>query len=54
MQSASSPSTGALALWKEKLDYLQQQEPVTTDANQKFALKRQIDETQRKIRELDG
>jgi hypothetical protein len=52
--SSIPPSTGALVIWREKLDYLQQQEAITADAAQKFALKKQIEETQQKIRELGG
>lgn len=44
--------SGPLATWKEKLEYLQQQEAVTADPAQKFALKKQIEEAQRKIGEL--
>ena len=46
--------SGALVIWREKLDYLQQQEAITADAAQKFALKKQIEEAQQKIRELGG
>lgn len=47
-------ASGALATWKEKLEYLQQQEAITSDAAQKFALKKQIEEAEEKIRELGG
>ena len=50
--SPSPPSAGALAIWQEKLDYLQQQEAITADAAQKFAIKKQIEEAKSKIREL--
>ncbi len=46
--------TGALAIWIEKRDYLQQQEAITSDAAQKFALMKQIEEAKAKIRELEG
>ena len=52
--SPSPPSSGALAIWQEKLDYLQQQEAITADPAQKFALKKQIEEAEEKIRELGG
>lgn len=51
---ASPPASGALALWREKLEFLREQEVITSDAAQKFALKKQIEEAQRKIRELGG
>ena len=47
-------SSGALAIWQEKLDYLRQQEAITSDAAQKFALKKQIEECKQKIAELGG
>lgn len=51
----SPPTTdGALDLWREKLGYLQQQEAITADAAQKFALKKQIEEAKQKIKELGG
>jgi hypothetical protein len=40
--------------WREKLAFLQQQEAVTTDANQKFALRKQIEEAKAKITELES
>lgn len=52
--AAPSPTPGALVLWQEKLDYLQQQEPITTGAEHKFALKKQIEEAKQKIREHGG
>jgi hypothetical protein len=48
------PSSGAVKVWQEKLDYLQQQEAVAADPAQKFALKKQIEEAQEKIRQLGG
>ena len=48
------PLTAATAIWQEKLDYLRQQEAITADPTQKFALKKQIDEAQRRIAELGG
>ena len=41
-------------MWREKLSYLQAQEAVTADANQKFALRKQIEEAKAKIQELGG
>jgi hypothetical protein len=47
-------SNGALAIWREKLDYLQQQEAITSDHAQKFSLKKQIEEVRQKIQELSA
>ncbi len=44
--------SGALAPWKEKFEYLQQQLAISADPAQKFALKKQIEEAEQKIREL--
>lgn len=50
----STPNTGrsALAIWREKLDFLRAQEAITADAAQKFALAKQIAEAEAKIRAL--
>jgi hypothetical protein len=45
---------GPLATWKEKLEYLQLQEAITAEPAQKFALKKQIEEAQQKIRQFGG
>jgi TIR domain-containing protein len=52
----SSPGGGsrALALWQEKLAFLEEQEAIAVDAVQKFALKKQIDEARARIREQGG
>ncbi len=42
----------ALALWREKRDFLREQEAIAADPAQKFALMKQIEEAERKIREL--
>lgn len=55
--SASSdyqPATSALAIWREKLCYLQQQEAITSDPAQKFAIQKQIEEAQAKMVELNS
>jgi hypothetical protein len=52
--STPPPSSDALAIWKEKLDYLQQQEAISADPAHKFALKKQIEEAEDKIREMGG
>jgi hypothetical protein len=44
----------ALALWQEKLVFLEGQEPLAVDDNHKFALKKQIEEAREKVRELGG
>ncbi|MDX1998257.1 MAG: TIR domain-containing protein [Thermoanaerobaculia bacterium] len=44
----------ALALWSEKLAFLEQQEALAVEANQKFALLKQIEEARRKVREYGG
>ena len=53
-QSPTRVSRRALRLWQEKLDFLQQQEAVTTDPAQKFAVAQQIKEAKAKIAELAG
>ena len=47
-------ASSAVAVWREKIDFLRLQEPVIVDAGQKFALMKQIEEAERKIRELGG
>jgi hypothetical protein len=47
-------AAGALAIWQEKLAFLQEQEAVVTDASQKFALRKQVEEARAKIREHGG
>jgi len=44
----------ALELWQEKLAYLLNEEPLTVDSSQKFKLKKEIEEAQEKIRNLEG
>jgi hypothetical protein len=53
-QPASTPNSGTIALWQEKLEFLQQQEAIASDPAQKFALKKQIEEAKQKIQELGG
>jgi hypothetical protein len=44
-----------LEIWQEKLDYFQQQEAIASEPEQKFSLKKLIEEAKRKIREIgDG
>ncbi len=54
--STASPGDGedALALWREKLAHYLREEAITSDAGQKFTLKKQIEEARTKIRELGG
>src|SRR6185436_4915623 len=43
----------ALQAWREKLAYLLEQEAIASDAGQKYALSKQIQEAREKIRELE-
>ena len=52
--AANSPQSRALALWKEKLAFLEEQEAITADGAQKFSLKKQIEEAREKVREHGG
>ena len=55
--SASPPhlrSPNAIAIWREKLAYLQGQEAIAANPAAKFELGKQIEECQQKIRELGG
>jgi hypothetical protein len=47
---ATKPSA-ALAIWKEKLEFLHLQEAIISDPAQKFTIKKQIEEAEAKIRE---
>jgi hypothetical protein len=51
-QSKANREPAALKIWKEKLAFLQEQDAITSDAAQRFGLKKQIEEAQEKIREL--
>ncbi len=44
----------ALEIWQKKLDFLQQQEAITADPSIKFQLMQEIQESKRKIAELQG
>ena len=54
-QAATTPqrTSGALALWQEKLEFLREEEAIAVDAAQKFAIRKQIKEAEEKIRELN-
>src|SRR5512142_1226622 len=45
----SNPNSEALKIWREKLAYLQNNEGITADPSQKFALRHQIQEARAKI-----
>jgi hypothetical protein len=44
----------AIGVWREKLEFLLAHEPLATSPDQKFALKKQIEEAEQRIRELGG
>jgi len=48
------PQSRALALWTEKLAFLEEQEALAVDPAQKFSLKKQIEEAREKVREQGG
>ncbi len=52
--SAAKSSSGPLAIWQEKLEFLQTEEGTAVDPAQKFRLKKLIAEAQDKIREYGG
>jgi len=48
------PTSCAFDIWVEKLGFLRKQEAIVADPAQKFALKKQIEEAESKIRDLQG
>ncbi|MEM9367472.1 MAG: toll/interleukin-1 receptor domain-containing protein [Planctomycetota bacterium] len=48
----ATPPSHALEIWREKLDYLQQQEATASVPEQKFAIKKSVEEAKQKIREI--
>ncbi len=52
--SAAKSSPGALAIWQEKHEFLQAEEALAADPDQKFRLGQLIEEAEKKIRELGG
>ncbi len=44
----------AVAIWREKLEFLQEQEAILADPAQRFTLRHQIEEARAKIAELGG
>lgn len=55
-QERSKPaarSNPAAQIWREKLAFLQEQEALLSDPAQRFAVRKQIEEAERKIDELD-
>ena len=58
-QSSSSPPTSAsnqdvIAKWRDRLEYLQGQEAITSNPAIKYELNKQIQESWQKIKELGG
>lgn len=51
--AAVGPGSAA-KVWQEKLAYLQEQEAIAVDPDQKFRLRKLIEEARQKIRELGG
>jgi hypothetical protein len=49
-----SPASGALAIWQERLEFLQVEEAKAVDPDQKFRLLKSIEDTKTKIHELGG
>lgn len=47
-------NSGAIALWQEKLTYLQEQEAIASDPNTKYSIRKSIEEARQKIKELGG
>jgi nucleoside phosphorylase len=54
VQARIPASPAVLATWREKLDFLLGEEPLTTTPDGKFSLKKQIEEARAKIREYGG
>ena len=54
VRSAFPVSGSAVKVWQEKLGFLQEQEAITVDPDQKFRLLKLIEEARQKIRELGG
>ena len=52
--SQSGLGSKALKTWREKLDYLLEQEATAVDADQRFRLRKLIEEAREKIREHGG
>ncbi len=53
-QAQALTGGAALPLWQEKLEFLQEEAVLAVNANQKFALRKQIEEAKRKIQEFGG
>lgn len=51
-QKPALRASQAAAIWREKLEYLQEQEAICSDPAQKFTLRKQIEEAESKLREL--
>lgn len=50
----SPRNPGALAMWEEKLAFLEEQEAIVSDVSQKFGLRKQIEEAREKVRSYGG
>lgn len=50
----ASPSSGALLVWQERLEFLQVEEAKAADPAQKFSLRKSIEDAKAKIREHGG
>ena len=48
-RKVETPSSPALKIWQEKLAYLEEQEAITSDPMQRFAIKKEIEEAKAKI-----
>ena len=48
-QSFPGAESKALGVWREKLEFLQAQEPLITSPDQKFAIRKQIEEAEKRI-----
>ena len=47
-------TNSALAIWKERLEFLEAEAAIAASADARFAIKKQIEEARAKIAELEG
>ncbi len=52
--SSENLMAGAMETWREKLEFLREQEAIASDAAQKFTLRKQIQAAEKMIRQLDS
>jgi hypothetical protein len=52
--SSNEPRSATLAVWRDKLAFLLEEEAKASDAEQKFSIRQRIAEARTKIRELEG